>query len=313
MNDGFLGGLRLAMVALQNIGFAVLVGALLCDTWLARSHSRWQAGVSMRLLLTVRIASLTTLASGAFAFWIHCALMSESTLSEAGPAVRSMLVETGFGHASLVGAAFMLGVVVLSLVQSGKPIRFKPVIWLAFAGVALSRSHAGHPVDAGVFSIPVWADWMHFLAISVWVGIVLVTTYIVVPRVFSAPATDRANTAMFIQSLSGAATFALFVLFATGAYNGWRGVATPENLWASAYGQILLLKLALVLIAAALGAHNRFFAMPPLLASLKEPLSESPPRPLKRFAAVLHVESVVLAGVLVAAAILVSSPLPGTA
>jgi copper resistance protein D len=36
-----------------------------------------------------------------------------------------------------------------------------------------------------------------------------------------------------------------------------------------------------------------------------------PVKPLKRFAAVLHVESVVLAGVLVVAAVLVSSPLPG--
>ncbi|MPW15503.1 hypothetical protein GCT13_00890 [Paraburkholderia sp. CNPSo 3157] len=78
------------------------------------------------------------------------------------------------------------------------------------------------------------------------------------------------------------------------------------------YGQILLLKLALVVIAAALGGHNRFFGMPRLLSSLKEARTEITARPLKRFAAVLHVESVVLAGVLVAAAVLVSSPLLGT-
>jgi putative copper resistance protein D len=40
--------------------------------------------------------------------------------------------------------------------------------------------------------------------------------------------------------------------------------------------------------------------------------STSPVRHLKHFSAVLHIESVVLAGVLVAAALLVSSPLPGT-
>jgi putative copper resistance protein D len=73
-----------------------------------------------------------------------------------------------------------------------------------------------------------------------------------------------------------------------------------------------LLKLALVFVAAVLGGHNRFFEMPKLLASLKNASPTSPLKPLKRFAAVLHVESVVLAGVLVAAAVLVSSPLPGT-
>jgi putative copper resistance protein D len=312
MNDGFLGVLRLALVAIQNISFAVLVGALLSDRWLSRSTSRWQASVSGRLLLTLRIASFTALMSSAFAFWIHCALMSESTLAEAGPAVRSMLVETDFGHAWLAGAGFMLVVMILSLVQSGRSIRFKPASWLALGGVALARSHGGHPVDAGVFSFPVWVDWVHLLAISVWVGIVLVATYVVVPRIFSAPPAERANTAWFVQSLSDAATFALAMLLITGVYSGWRGVNAPEYLWTSTYGQVLLLKLALVFTAAALGGHNRFFEMPRLLSSLKEARTEITARPLKRFAAVLHVESVVLAGVLVAAAVLVSSPLPGT-
>jgi putative copper resistance protein D len=130
------------------------------------------------------------------------------------------------------------------------------------------------------------------------------------PRLFEAEGTELVNCGAFVQSLSDAATFALILLFATGAYNGWRGVNSAGNLVGSLYGQILLLKLALVLVAAALGGHNRFFQMPSLLASLTNASSTSPVRHLKRFAAVLHVESLVLAGVLVAAAVLVSSPLP---
>ncbi|ACC71215.1 CopD family protein [Paraburkholderia phymatum] len=313
MNDGFLGVSRLAWVALQNISFTVLVGALLSDTWLSRSASRWQSRVSWHLLLTLRMGSFTALVSSAAAFWIHCALMSESTLLDAGPAVRSMLMETGFGHAWLAGAAASLVVLILSLAQSGKPIRYKPVIWLALASVAMSRSHAGHPVDAGVLSFPVWVDWLHMLAIGIWVGLVLVTTYVVVPRMFNAPVAERANSAAFVQSLSNAATLALAILFLTGAYSGWRGVNTAQSLVTSSYGQVLLLKVVLVLIGAALGGHNRFIEMPRLLTCLRDTPSESAARLLKRFATVLHVESVVLAGVLVAAAVLVSSPLPGTA
>ncbi|CAD6553992.1 hypothetical protein LMG28727_05623 [Paraburkholderia kirstenboschensis] len=312
MNDGFLGVLRLAFVAFQNVSFTILVGALLCDTWLARSTSRWQTRVSGHLLLTLRIGSFTALVASTIAFWIHCAQMSESTLADAGPAVRSMLMETGFGYAWLAGAGFLLIVMILSLAQSARPIRFKPAIWLALAGVALSRSHAGHPVDAGVLSLPVWVDWIHLLAISIWVGLVLVTTYVVLPRMFDAPVPERANSVAFVQSLSDAATLALVILFVTGGYSGWRGVDTPESLMTSVYGQVLLLKFALVLIAAALGGHNRFIEMPRLLASLGDARPEVAVPRLKRFAAVLHVESVVLAGVLVAAAVLVSSPLPGT-
>ncbi|MFL9889375.1 CopD family protein [Paraburkholderia sp. RL17-383-BIF-A] len=312
MNDGLLGVSRLAFVALQNLGFAIVVGVLISDRWLARQTSSWQVSVRLRLVSVLRVASVGALLSSTFAFWIHCALMSESALPEAGPAVRSMLVETGFGHAWLVGAGLMLCVVILSFIETGKSIWLSPVIWLALAGVALARSNGGHPVDAGLFSLPVWVDWLHLLAISVWVGLVLVTTYVVTPRVFNALSTERLNSAAYIQSLSDAATLALVILFVTGAYNGWRGVRSPGDLLQSVYGQVLLMKLALVFVAAALGGHNRFFEMPRLLESLRSASPASAVGPLKRFAVVLHIESVVLTGALVTAAVLVSSPLPGT-
>lgn len=312
MNDGFLGVLRLASVALHNLGFAVLVGALLSERWLARSPSAWQAGVSRRLTRAFRVAAVVALLASVSEFWIHCALMSDSTLADAWPAVRSMLEGTSYGHTWAAGAVFLLCVAGISLAPRAGSIRFQPVLWLALAGFAMTRSNAGHPVDAGVFSVPVWADWIHLLAISAWVGLVLVATYVVVPRFFRAPGNERTNSAAFIQSLSDTATFALIVLFITGAYNGWRGVNSPGNLLDSTYGQVLLLKLAFVFIAAALGGHNRFFEMPGLMASLKDTASASSVRPLKRFATVLHIESAVLVSVLVAAAILVSSPLTGT-
>ncbi|MEZ2307418.1 copper resistance D family protein [Paraburkholderia sp. RCC_158] len=312
MNEGFLGVVRLISVALQNVSFAVLIGAMLSDMWLSRRASRWQSGVSRRLLTTMRISALVVLLSSFAAFWAHCALMSESSLFEAGPAVVSMLKETGFGHAWLVNCVLLLIVFLLLLVNVHKRGPYAVVIALATAGAALARSNTGHPVDAGTFSPPVWADWVHVLAISVWVGLVLVAASIVVPRIGKAPEDDAPNSAAFVQSLSNAATVALAMLAITGTYNGWRGVNSPVNLWTSTYGQVLVLKLALVLIAAALGGHNRIVEMPKVLMSLKGSHAMQSRVALKRFARVLQVESVVLAGVLIVAAVLVSSPLPGT-
>ncbi|UTV58578.1 copper resistance D family protein [Burkholderia arboris] len=312
MNDGIVGLLRLVAVALQNAGFAVVVGALLGSHWLARGASAWQRAVGRRLVATLRLASVVSLLASIAAFWAHCALMSEVPLLDAGPAVCAMLAGTGFGHAWLAGAVFMLVVVLLSCVRRADDTRVPFAMWAALACVALARSNGGHPVDAGWFSVPVWIDWLHLLAISAWVGLVLVTAFGVMPRLAGMPASERMAGASFVQSLSDASTYALIVLFATGAYNGWRGVATPANLLASTYGQILLLKFALVLIAAALGGHNRFFGMPKLLAALKDPVAAMPARSLKRFGAVLRIEAVVLGGVLMVAAVLVSSALPGT-
>ncbi|WP_322035918.1 CopD family protein [Burkholderia cepacia] len=312
MNDGFVGLLRLVSVAIQNAGFAVVVGALLGSHWLARGASTWQHGIGRRLVATLRIASVVSLLASITAFWAHCALMSDVSMLDAGPAVRAMLAGTGFGHAWLAGAVFMLVVVLLSFVRRAHDSRFPFAIWAALACVALARSNGGHPVDAGLFSVPVWVDWLHLLAISAWVGLVLVTAFGVMSRLIGMPVSERTTGASFVQSLSDASTYALIVLFATGAYNGWRGVDTPANLLASTYGKILLLKLALVLIAAALGGHNRFFGMPKLLAALKDPAAAMPAVLLRQFGAVLRIEAVVLGGVLMVAAVLVSSALPGT-
>lgn len=236
MNEGFLGILRLVSVAIQNVGFAIVVGALLSSQWLARGESTWQDRVGRRLVATLRAASIVSLLASALSFWAHCALMSDSTLLDAGPAVWSMLAGTGFGHAWLVGAFFTLCIAVLSLLRSGNETRFPFVMWVALAGVALARSNGGHPVDTGLFSLPVWVDWLHLLAISAWVGLVLVTTYVVMPRLLDAPGSERQMSASFVQSLSDASTYALVVLFSTGAYNGWRGVNVPANLLESTYG-----------------------------------------------------------------------------
>jgi putative copper resistance protein D len=314
MNDGFLGISRLVFTALQNIGFAALVGILLSDRWLARYPSAWQTRVSRRLAFAMRVAAIVTLASGVLAFWMHCALMSDSPLGQALPAVRSMLEETDYGRAWAIGAALLLLVSLIAFAKpSEKSIRLHGVLGVALAGFALTRSNAGHPVDAGVLSIPVWADWIHLLAISTWVGTVWVAAFVVAPHIAKAPASEYPNGASFIQSLSDAATVALVALFTTGAYNAWRGVGTPGALVDSEYGKLLVLKLVFVLTAVALGGHNRFFEMPHLLDTLRNSSAGSTAiRPLKRFASVLHVESWVLVGALIVAAVLVSSPLPGT-
>ncbi|AFQ51657.1 CopD family protein [Burkholderia cepacia] len=312
MNEGIVGLLRLVAVAIQNAGFAVIVGTLLGSHWLARGASAWQRDTARRLVATLRAASVVSLLASITAFWAHCALMSEVSLLEAGPAVRAMLAGTGFGHAWLAGAVFTVVIVLLSFLRRASDARVPFAMWGALACVALARSNGGHPVDAGLFSMPVWVDWLHLLAISAWVGLVFVTAFGVMPRLAGLPASERTTGASFVQSLSDASTVALVVLFATGTYNGWRGVATPANLLASTYGQLLLLKLALVLIAAALGGHNRFFGMPTLLAALKDPGAAMPVSALRGFGAVLRIEAVVLAGVLMVAAVLVSSALPGT-
>jgi putative copper resistance protein D len=313
MNYGPLDIARLVLIALQNLGLAATVGALLSARWLKGPAPGWQVRVSEKLASVFRTSAIVALLSSTAGFWVHCALMSETSLYDAWPAVRSMLLKTQFGHIWAIGAVLLLCAVAMSFIRRNRPgIPVQPLLWLAIAGVALAKSNAGHPVDAGILSLPVWVDWIHLLAISSWVGMVLTATFIVSPGMSRACPTELSGGASYIQAMSDAATVALIALFLTGAYNGWRGVSALENILGSSYGLVLVAKLALVLVAAALGGHNRFFEMPALLASLRGSSSENQTRQLRRFSTVLHVESWVLIAVIGVATVLVSSPLPGT-
>lgn len=313
MNYGSLDIERLVFMALQNLGLAVMVGALLSAWWLREPGPTWQVRASTKLALVFRVSAIVALLSSVAGFWVHCALMSETAVIDAWPAVRSMLLKTQFGHIWAIGTGLLLCAVVLSFKRSSRAsIPAQPLMWLAFAGVALAKSNAGHPVDAGVLSLPVWVDWVHLLAVSSWVGMVLMSAYIVSPGMLHARPAELSTGANYVQAMSDAATVALVLLFLTGAFNGWRGVSAPENVLGSSYGLVLVSKLALVLVAAALGGHNRFFEMPALLASLRDSSSGTQKRQLKRFTTVLHIESWVLIGVIAVATVLVSSPLPGT-
>ena len=98
-----------------------------------------------------------------------------------------MLRSTQFGHVWAIGAGLLVLLAGLSVIRTReRTIRFQPPIWLLVACIALAKSNGGHPVDAGTLSIPLWADWVHLIAISFWVGIVLAATFIVNPAMLKA-------------------------------------------------------------------------------------------------------------------------------
>jgi putative copper resistance protein D len=123
-------------------------------------------------------------------------------------------------------------------------------------------------------------------------------------------AADRRARAGYVASLSSSATFALTGIFATGLYASWRNLGGLDNLVGNPYGNTLVAKLLLVGVAAMLGGINRFFVMPPWLAS--ESTGTAVPELLPmRFKRILWIEALVLLAVVVLAAWLASTSPPG--
>lgn len=293
-----------------NLSVAILVGASAAHIWLRRARSAWGIGLVPRL----RKAMLLALAAAATAYvavlWLEAASMAEVPVSEAFPAVRSVITATHYGLAWMIGAAALLvAAFTLKIWKGERPSAAAPLVRAAALGLLLySRSMVSHAGAAGDFTWAVLVDWIHLVLISLWVGEVIVAGMVTLRFQPEWESKNRGECARFVKSLSTSATVALTGIFITGVLSAWRGLGSFENTLGNPYGTTLLIKVGLVLCAAALGGLNRFVVMPKLLAQLRKPKPEG--GATRKFSLILQLEAFILVAVLIAAAFLSSTSPP---
>jgi len=161
--------------------------------------------------------------------------------------------------------------------------------------VAIAHANAGHAGANGLtWLLP--AMTVHVLAMGLWAGAVFAAVLAVWRG--EPPAVDGPRHAHRLSRLATASLLAVAVTGAASAWHALGGTLAPLAPPASDWSAALAVKLALVGVAIALGALNRFVVMPCLPASGA------------RFARVLRVEAVVMLAVLVAAAWLANGEPP---
>ena len=312
MTEGALAALLLADTVALNAGLAAAVGALASVVWLLRGgRSPWALRAAPPLRTALRAALAFTALASFGALWLQAAVMAETPLPQALPAVATVLGQSHYGRAWLAGAAGL----VVAFAAACLPVR--PPTWrrnaLAGIGIAVfacSRSLVGHAAAHGDATWAVAVDTVHLLLAGLWTGGVFIGAWVLPVACGDADRTDRAR---WVEALSSTATLALAGVVLTGAFNAWRSAGgSVGQLAGTPYGTVLWVKLGLVGVAVALGGANRFFVMPRLLEALRgRPLAVEPW--LRRFVRILRVESAVLLAVLAAAALLAASPPPGDA
>ncbi|MGH8146044.1 MAG: copper resistance D family protein [Rhodanobacteraceae bacterium] len=148
--------------------------------------------------------------------------------------------------------------------------RARWVDWLmlvAIASIALTRSQTGHPGDHGDFTLAVWVDCLHILAAGAWVGSIFGMSLVVFPKLLRMAGAAVVPGARMFQRLSTLSGWALALLVACGVYNAVSQLGRVSALWTTRYGITLDVKLALVLVMIAIGAHNRHVKLPRLRAA----------------------------------------------
>ena len=182
--------------------------------------------------------------------------MSGGDLATIISAVPSVLAHTHFGMIWIGRFAALIAVAMASP-SSSRLARL--VVFVLAAGLGLTASLTGHAADWGDLSVTTLVDYGHVLGAGIWMG-GLFALALVLLRVGS-PWSDTVD-ATVARRFSRLAGVCLSVVVLSGAYNGWTQVRVWAALWTTTYGQVLLAKILFVLLAALLGAVNRFAILP---------------------------------------------------
>ncbi len=171
----------------------------------------------------------------------------------------------------LTAAVYGIIAIMLPLVagQTFGPLRFgeRWVLSLAGATLMLGFSVTSHAAGSGPLAMV--ADWVHLVAVAGWIGGLLALLLVLA----SSAHPGRADLARaLVPRMSRLAGAGLAAAVVTGAYSSILQVPAVQAFVSTPYGRLLIAKLVLVTMAAALGAANRYLMRPRLESSNPTPL-----------------------------------------
>jgi len=184
---------------------------------------------------------------------------------ELAPQVHALFLRTTWGHDwfAQVGAALALAIGGLAA-RRGRRGGWLLVL-VAAVVLAWTPAFAGHAIGSErMTALAVIADGLHVLGAGSWLGAmtVLASGLVLARRSGQGPIGAATVAAFSPLALAGSGLVVVSGLFST-----WVHLTALSDLWASRWGRVLLLKLALLGAMMALGAWNWRRAGPALRAS----------------------------------------------
>jgi len=220
-------------------------------------------------------------------------------------ALRTIVFDTRWGTGWLIGVAGMLvaaaGFSIAKRVQSSAG-------WLIAAlgalGIAIAPALTGHASATEPLVVALGADILHVCAASAWIGGLLALLFASLPWLRGGRSEPTIGSGALVAGLVRAfhpvALTCAAIVILTGLVASWLRLPALSSLWESGYGRVLLVKLALVVIVAVLGALNWRRMLPAL----------GDERAARRITRTAGAELTFAALVLAVTAILVSTPTP---
>lgn len=285
---GFTG--LLALVGVVGFGRLVIPGALrrqASPEWAAEARRKLH-GAAFAAVAVLFIALLVRLAAQSVA--VHGSVAAIDS---------SFITGTLWGKAWLVQLAGVI-VAIVALLRGRKSETTGWLLTIAMLVVAISFSLSGHATAVPgnmAFAVPI--DTLHILGAGGWIGTLLLVVAVGLPAAMRGNVADRGRTiAVLINTFSPLALIFAGMAAVTGLVSAWMQLEAVNALWTTRYGQVLLIKLALVALVVAAGAYNSYRVRPALG-------NESGGARIRRSAAV---ELLIATLVLAVTAVLVATP-----
>ena len=233
--------------------------------------------------------------AGALCIVLQGAVAGGFGLSEAfrWDTIHSVL-QTRFGHAFLwqIGVAMVVGALAMMASRSRR-LEFLPLLALLLIPTI---SAAGHARTSGALAI--FLDVFHVAAASTWVGGLAFTILgLLLAGDDRWPLASRA-----VPRFSLIAVVSVATLIVAGSLRGYQEVRAFHGLWDTTYGQLLLVKIALVLPLLGLGAYNNRYAVPRLKKQIASVVEQ------RRFLRAAGTELAIMAVIVGVTAVLVTEP-----
>jgi copper transport protein len=172
------------------------------------------------------------------------------------PSVIDDVLGTHFGHVLVVRVVLLAIAVVflrrLTRSRHEPPSRvFDVALGSVGAGVLLTVSLAGH-ADVGNFvPLALIADWVHLLAMSLWLGGLVVLALVVLAG------HDVDVQRRVVPRFSQLALLCVWALILSGSYQTWRQVGGWQALRQTDFGQLLTIKLIILVVVLVVAARSR--------------------------------------------------------
>jgi putative copper resistance protein D len=255
----------LILARAAHIAAAILItGALTFNVLtlgVAGSFVRAHFGEFERRLFRVIAWSLAiALVSAFFWFYLEAANMSGLPLAKALSAGtwRIVLFQTEFGRVwqlrlGLIAAMFALMVAGVPRTEGPRPRMF--ILWLLSVAFLVSLACISHAAAAPLQPLGLVGDALHLSAAGGWIGgLVPLAMFLTSGRMASSLG---ARPAVVLRRFSTLSLCCVSLLIISGVSNSWLLVGSTHGLFTTAYGRLLMFKLALFGILVSFGARNR--------------------------------------------------------